>query len=234
MGRTRVRSSSAPPGHRFSLFTMSNSPGVTHPCRPRASGDPRTRTPRWSWGYGSPLAWGRQRYEVFAVGLFIFSSFLSLDRSFLLLIPRPDGGGRSADRRPDAASASGCVHDRTRALTFEARARRRSYPTPRLSALHRDVFWTRPSALLSLFPGPGSNGCSLGSCSRDAGRCPPRCGGKPRRGRHTLLGLSGSPLEKTPRMSKADALCSIFPFRSQDKPSRRNHECVIARDKPAA
>src|SRR5262249_43212053 len=52
--------------------------------------------------------------------------------------------------------------DRTRALTLEARARRRSDPTPRLSALHRDVFWTRPSILLSFFPGPGSNGCSWG------------------------------------------------------------------------
>ena len=119
---------------------------------------------------------------------------------FLLFFhfPAPTRGGRSADRRPDAASASGCVHDRTRALTFEARARRRSDPTPRLSALHCDVFWTRPSILLSFFPGPGSNGCSWGRATRGAGRCPPTCGRKPRRGRHTLLGLSGSPLEKTP------------------------------------
>src|SRR5262249_10830831 len=37
---------------------------------------------------------------------------------FLFLSSIPARGGRSADRRPDAASASGCVHDRTRALTF--------------------------------------------------------------------------------------------------------------------
>ena len=76
--------------------------------------------------------------------------------------PRRGAGGAPIGAR--MLRASGCVHDRTRALTFEARARRRSDPTPRLSALHRDVFWTGPSALLSLFPGPGSNGCSLGSC----------------------------------------------------------------------
>src|SRR5215471_5456127 len=53
-------------------------------------------------------------------------------------------------------------------------------------------------ALLSLFPGPGSNGCSWGSHSRDAGLVLPRCDRNPLRGRHTLLGLSGSPLEKAP------------------------------------
>src|SRR5215475_2252298 len=110
-----------------------------------------------------------------------------------------------------------CVHDRTRALTFEARARRRSDPTPRLSALHRDVFWTRPSILFSFFPGPGSNGCSWGRATRGAERCPPTCGRKPLRGRHTLLGLSGSPLEKTPLVSKADAICSRSADTSQDK-----------------
>ena len=128
-----------------------------------------------------------------------FCSFASLFifllcRFFILLpFPAPDEGRGGAPIGARMLRASGCVHDRTRALTFAARARRRSYPTPRLSALRRGVFWTRPSALLSLFPGPGSNGCSLGSCSRDAGRCPPRCGRKPRRGRHTLLRLTGPP-----------------------------------------
>jgi hypothetical protein len=121
----------------------------------------------------------------------LFTPFLA--SFFFFPFPPPTRGGRSADRRPDAASAPGCVHDRTRALTFAARARRRSYPTPRLSALHRDVFWTRPSTLLSFFPGPGSNGCSWGPASRDAGRCPPAGGRKPRRGRHTLLRLTGPP-----------------------------------------
>jgi hypothetical protein len=117
---------------------------------------------------------------------------------FFLSFPTPDEGRAERRQAPGCSRASGCVHDRTRALTFEARARRRSDPTPRLSALRRDVFWTRPSALFSFFPGPGSNGCSWGRGSRDAGRCPPTCGGKPRRGRHTLLGLSGSPLEGSP------------------------------------
>jgi hypothetical protein len=72
---------------------------------------------------------------------------------------------------------------------------------------------SRRSTVTFFGPGPALyDRCSLdqaamaalwGRASRDAGRCPPRCGRKPRRGRHTLLGLSGSPLEKTPLMSKA-------------------------------
>src|SRR5215467_10300381 len=111
----------------------------------------------------------------------------------LFPFPAPTGAGGAPIGARMLRAHPVCVHDRTRALTLEARARRRSYPTPRLSALHRDVFWTRPSILLSFLPGPGSNGCSWGRGSRGAGRCPPRYGRKPLRGRHTLLRLTGPP-----------------------------------------
>jgi hypothetical protein len=44
--------------------------------------------------------------------------------------------------------------------------------------------------------------------------------GKPRRGRDTLLGLSGSPLEKTPLVSKAETTYTMICFRSQDRNSK--------------
>src|SRR5262249_25573213 len=109
------------------------------------------------------------------------------------------------------ASHPVCVHDRTRALTFEARARhfqRRKCP-PLGAPPWR--FFGCTGALLSLFPGPGSNGCSGGQDSRDAGLVLPRCDRNPLRGRHTFLGLPVSPLEKTPLVSKAEAVTSTNP-----------------------
>src|SRR5262249_27595401 len=141
-----------------------------------------------------PRIWLRSMRATNSYGLRIcFSDLHFFTPFFLLFLSPPDEGRAERRQAPGCCVHPECVHDRTRALTFEARARRRSDPTPRLSALHRDVFWTRPSILFSFFPGPGSNGCSWGRATRGAGRCPPACGRKPRRGRHTLLRLTGPP-----------------------------------------
>jgi len=67
----------------------------------------------------------------------------------------------------------------------------------RLSALRRGDFWMYRRFII-VVPWTRQQWLLLGSHSRDAGLVLPRRSRNPHRGRHTLLGLSGSPLEKTP------------------------------------
>jgi hypothetical protein len=94
-----------------------------------------------------------------------------------------------------------CVHDRTRALTFEARARRRKRPDAApVGAPPWRFLEPAPALFCCFFPwdqaaflpaavvdGPGDAGRpSVGAVANRAGDAT------------TLLSLSGSPLEKTP------------------------------------
>ena len=131
--------------------------------------------------------------------LHFFDPLFSISHSSSLLFGRPQRGAGGAPigarmlrLHPDACMTA-------RGLSLSRRE-------PSAGATRRRA--SRRSTVTFFGPGPALYyRCSLdqaamaalwGRASRDAGRCPPRCGGKPLRGRHTLLGLSGSPLEDSP------------------------------------
>jgi hypothetical protein len=89
-------------------------------------------------------------------------------------------------------------------------------------------FGPGPAFYLSFFPGPGSNGCSWGRAARGAGRCPPRYGGKPRRGRHTLLRLTGPPPVGAPHEQGWSDVYTICSPQSRHKFAMRASRCTRA------
>src|SRR5262249_45792121 len=148
-----------------------------------------------------PLARGRQCYFLAAAFRFICPllpfCFLLLASSFFF-IRRPDEG--RAERR----QAPGCrVAHPVACMTARGLSLSRGEPVisrdgnARPSALHRGDFWMY-RRFIFVVPWTRQQWLLLGSHSRDAGLVLPRCSRNPLRGRHALLGLSGSPLEKTP------------------------------------
>jgi hypothetical protein len=200
---------------------MSKSPGVT-PVVPANAGTqehgpldgPGVMGPRFR-GDDSAMNSCPLRFSSFASLLIFLLGLFILSRFSFFPFAAPMRGGRSADRRPDAASASGGVHDRTRALTFEARARhfqlRKCPPLGAPSWRFSDV----PALYYRCSLDPAAMAALGGQDSRDAGL--PSVGAVANRSGDATP-CSAFPVRlsrRLPLMSKADALCSICSLRSQ-------------------
>jgi hypothetical protein len=181
----------------ISIFTMSNSP--------RANSEWRVANRNFTTGLLALSPGPRLSHFVFTLCRpFLTSTFLLLSCSPIpihcSLFPFAGPEGRAERRRrPDAAGIRWCVHDRTRALTFSRREPGAGATRRRASRRSTVAFsGTSAGALFSLFPGPGSNGCSWGQWLQGRRPALRRCGRKPRRGRHTSLRLTGPPPEGAP------------------------------------